>query len=418
MTVSFKSSRKRWTYDFRLNGRRFTGYCVDAHGDPVTSRSAAKQAEGVARRRAAMEPKVARPDELTMAGAAAALIPMWERQADWKNKKRYLKELLAYFGAERAMASISEADIQDYVSWSIQQNVRVWTGGPTKEADLRRPERATQMLSRTRSPATVNLHLHMLRQIFGRAGKVRDALGNRAIAEMPKIPVLDTAKRRARPVPDDVLSRLITLLPKHVLEAIYVTLFFGLRKSEVFSLQTFQVDFRAGGIRLEAENVKDDEDAFLHGAPEAMTFLALLCGEAATRRTTYLITYGHGDLWRPIKSPRTAWATAMTKIEAEFGRKWRWHDLRAAFITHVALTSGPEMARLLARHSEYKTTLGYVAVADEMRREAARRAAVRPALSMIGGGKVTDGIHRQESRLQKETSQVIETKKRPRSSAG
>ncbi len=51
----------------------------------------------------------------------------------------------------------------------------------------------------------------------------------------------------------------------------------------------------------------------------------------------------------------------MRVIQKEFGRKWRWHDIRAAFITHVALTSGPELARILARHSDYKTTLGYVA---------------------------------------------------------
>jgi hypothetical protein len=46
-------------------------------------------------------------------------------------------------------------------------------------------------------------------------------------------------------------------------------------------------------------------------------------------------------------------------------------DIRTAFITHVALTNGPELARTLARHGNYSTTLRYVAVADEMRREAA-----------------------------------------------
>jgi hypothetical protein len=41
----------------------------------------------------------------------------------------------------------------------------------------------------------------------------------------------------------------------------------------------------------------------------------------------------------------------MTLVEAKFGRRFRWHDTRAAFITHVALTSGAIAAQKLARHS-------------------------------------------------------------------
>ena len=29
----------------------------------------------------------------------------------------------------------------------------------------------------------------------------------------------------------------------------------------------------------------------------------------------------------------------MREIETKFGRRWRWHDTKAAFITHVARTS-------------------------------------------------------------------------------
>lgn len=379
MTVYFNKARDRWMYGFRKAGRRYTGYCVDATGAPVKSRSAAKQAEGVARRRAEVEPKVARPDELTLAAAILALTPIWERQADWKNKRRYIKELCAYFGEGTPVAAISGARIQDYVAWSLQQPNKVWLGGPSKEGERKRLGKDRKSGSRLRSPATVNLHLHMLRQIFRRAALLKDGQGRAAIDEIPDIPSLATTKRKARPVPDRVVSRLLEILPTHVLKAIFLTLFFGLRKSEVFGIQKHQADFEAGGIRLEAERVKDNEDDYLPGAPDAIAFLALLCGEAEVAGTQFLVTY-KGE---PIKNPRTAWKTAMRKIEVEFGKRWRWHDLRAAFITHVALTSGPELARTLARHSDYKTTLNYVAVADEMRKEAARRAAIRPALAIV-----------------------------------
>jgi hypothetical protein len=73
----------------------------------------------------------------------------------------------------------------------------------------------------------------------------------------------------------------------------------------------------------------------------------------------------------------------MKKIAVEFGRQWRWHDIRAAYLTHVAVTAGPVAAQRLGRHSDFKTTQGYIEVADELLREAANRAGQRPALTNV-----------------------------------
>ena len=85
--------------------------------------------------------------------------------------------------------------------------------------------------------------------------------------------------------------------------------------------------------------------------------------------------------WRPkkegafvaISHPRSAWRRARAFMAAKYGRTWRWHDLRAAFITHVAMTSGGMVAKQLARHSSFETTQGYIEVADEAQRLAAQR---------------------------------------------
>ncbi len=77
----------------------------------------------------------------------------------------------------------------------------------------------------------------------------------------------------------------------------------------------------------------------------------------------------------------------MRAVQAEFGTRWRWHDIRASFITHVAVTSGPLAAQSLARHSDFATTKGYIEVADEIRRIAADRTADRPALTVVGREK-------------------------------
>ncbi len=176
----------------------------------------------------------------------AALIPIWERQDDWKNKKRYMKELLAFFGANAPVARISEANIQEYVGFALKQPVRVRTGGPGEEGSRKRLSAVRKTGARLRSPATMNFHLHVRRQMFGRAAKMRDSDGNRLLADVPSVPILETPKRHARPVPDAVLSRVMTLLPEHSVKAIYLTLYFGFRQSEVFTLQRHHVDFEAG----------------------------------------------------------------------------------------------------------------------------------------------------------------------------
>jgi integrase len=389
MTVYFNKARQRWVYSFVKGGRRYSSYCLDAEGKPVSSRSAALQAEGVAKRRAAIAGKVARPGDYTLAQAIADMKPIWQRQDDWKNKRRYIRELLAFFGPATAMADISEARIQDYIGHALAQPVRVWTGGPAKEG-AERAAQARKSLDRLRSPATVNLYLHLLRQAIGRATKVRDGLtGEPAVKHPPKIPVLKTMKRRARPVPDDVLLRILELVRPHVRDAIRLTLYFGLRQSEAFGLQVHQIDFAAGGLRLYAEGVKDSEDAFLPGSAEAMATLREMAAQARDRGVASLIAVRRNGAWCPIHSPKRAWETAMLTIQREFGRTWRWHDIRAAYITHVAMTSGPVMAQSLARHSDYETTRGYIEVADEMRREAARRAGDRPALAVAPIRKVS-----------------------------
>lgn len=52
-------------------------------------------------------------------------------------------------------------------------------------------------------------------------------------------------------------------------------------------------------------------------------------------------------------------------------------------ITHIAITSGGMTAQSLARHADFSTTLNYIHVADEVKRAAANRAAIRPAPEYI-----------------------------------
>jgi len=390
MTVHFDPDRRKWRYDFWKSGIRYRGYCLDAHQQPVTSKSAAVQAEGVERRRIAIAPKLPAVEGYTFGQAVDALMPQWELQPSWSNRERYIKELNAFFGIMTPVANIGELRVSEYVTHTRTRPVVIWKGGPKR--DPKDAKNATLWIEtkRRRAPATSNLYLGTLREILAHALKVRDpATGKKLLETVPTVPELSVPKRKARPVPDAVSIALRELLPQHAVEGMTVTLLFGFRRGEAFGLQLHHVDFEAGGIRLEAGEVKDDEDAFMHGSRLAMLYLRRLVRQARKRKVKHLITWRRhaGEDYRPLKKPKSSWRRAMNAIEQRFGKRWRWHDLRAAFITHVAVTSGSVAAQALARHSEFSTTQAYIEVADDVRKRAAERASERPALRAIAGGR-------------------------------
>jgi integrase len=382
MTVYFDKERHHWRYHFERSKKRYCGYCLDAEGNPVKSRSAAREAEAVAKRRIDIEPKMVRGDGVSLAMIVSAILPRLKMQAQWDDKRRYLREIVAYFGAEIPIAKIGQTDVDDYITYALSQPLKVWTGGPNRDPSGPENERYWKDTGKKRSASTVNRYLPILREIFERAYNTRDPITSaRVIAEVLKIVDLPEPKRRARPIPDAVLSKVLEKLPPHVVDAMLASLYFGFRRSEIFHMEISDVDFERGGVWLAAEYVKDHEDAFLPGAPQAMAHMRKLVDQAKEREQTRLIT------WRPMESPKTAWATAMNDIEREFGRRWRWHDIRAAYITQVAITAGPIAAQALARHSDFRTTQGYISVADETLRAGAKMAAERPALAIHKGGK-------------------------------
>lgn len=395
MTIFFEAKRDRWTYDFIKGGKRYRGNCLDAHGQPVTSKSAAKQAEGVEKRRVEMEPKVAKPGELTVAMAITALTPVWRQQANWFARKIQLRAIIAFFGADTAIAAIDQARVDDFTTQIRTTPMMAWKGGPKRDPAADENSSYWVQTDKLRSIATINLYLGTLRQVFDRAAAHRDpATGLPVFAWLPTVKDLRRPKRRGRPMPDQVSGEIMSIMPPHVVDAMMLTAMFGFRRGEAFSLKRTAIDWDNGGIRLLAEEVKDDEDAFLPASQFAMGYLWCLDMEADARGVKELITFqrSKGAAFKAIKRPKAAWKRAQAYMEKQYGRVWRWHDLRAAFITNVALNSGGVVAQSLARHSEFSTTQGYIEVADEMRRIAADRVSDR-AIAIAA----TDESHRQES---------------------
>lgn len=375
MTVFFNKARSQWVYDFQKRGQRYQGYCVDAQGQPVKSKSAAKLAEAVEKRRVEIEPKVAKPGELTFAMAVAAMTPKWERQPNWFMRKVFLRELIGFFGAETAISGIDQARVDDYVTACRATTVKRWKGGP--QLDSRDPanDHYWRDTGKPRSVATVNMYLGTLREILGRAAAQRDAAGDRVFKWLPEVTDLRRPKRKARPMPSQVSGEIMGIMPPHVIDAMMLTAMFGFRKGEAFGLQRTQIDWDHDGVRLQAENVKDAEDVFLPASQFAMGYLRCLDMDAEARASAFLVTWQPkaGGPWVAIEKSCAAWKRARAFMQAKYGKTWRWHDLRGAFISRVAVQSGGVVAQALARHSSFATTQLYIEVADEMRRLAADR---------------------------------------------
>src|SRR5690242_677705 len=129
MTLFFDKSRGRWKYDFRLGGVRFQGYALDGAGEPVASKSAARQAEGVARRKAAIAGKVADPRAVTIGQVVAALQPRWQRSATWSDRKRQARELLEFFKPSTPVRDIDADRIRAYTDFAIARPIEIWIQG-------------------------------------------------------------------------------------------------------------------------------------------------------------------------------------------------------------------------------------------------------------------------------------------------
>jgi len=319
MTVYLSDNRERWTYDFWYLGTRHQGYCLDTTGLPVTSKTAAKQAELDIRRLTAVTTKYTRAHMVTIAQVVADLQPRWLHTPSWDDKKRQLREIVEFFGPSAAVREIDESRVREYTDFALTRPRKIWKGGCMLDRDNSNHARYWKTLRGKRAPSTVNRYLSVLRQILKRALELRDPITRQPVIETLPVRILrkeNGARARYR---SRFLLRLLEILPQHAVDAVVLTLFFGFRKGEAFGLQEKNIDWLAEGVRLFAEDVKDKEDTFLPGSQEAMGYLRCLAMEAGRRGVRHLLTHRQSDKesWRPLKHVRSAWDRAMDMIEKE-----------------------------------------------------------------------------------------------------
>ncbi|MCA6303678.1 MAG: tyrosine-type recombinase/integrase [Phenylobacterium sp.] len=391
MTVFFNRARGRWHYDFVVGGVRHAGQARDpATGAPARTKGEAKAIEEalrVAARAAAVAPAPPAPAAYTLAMAIAAWSVAKRGRDNWANNAVYAREILAHFGPATPVAAIDAAAVRAYVAWASAQPVRVWAGGTRRP----RPEDADdpalwRAAGRTRAPATVNRYLNVLRESLRMAHEARDGAGRRLLPVLPRVPELAEPAAAPRPIPDEALARIVAVAAPHLADAILLARNMGFRLDEMTSIRPDQVDDAARGVWLDAAQTKAARGTFKPAPAAAWAVLERRAAEARALGLDRILFWprpaGRAPdgspraRWEPVRSFKTAWRGALAR--AGLAGRWRWHDLKASFVTAVARHGRPATVQQLAEHRHASTTARYLAVFDEDKRAAVEAAQWSP----------------------------------------
>jgi len=386
VTVYQHKKTGAWYYDFRLAGERHAGRAVDPDtGQAARNKRDAERIENIHRGKASLSTPAkgtVAPKDYTLAQAIAAYADRKQRGKNWANQRTYAKELLGFFGADTPVGRIEEK-VWPYITWSRQQPVKVYAG----QAQDGTPR--YKQTARTRSDSTINRYLDCLRSILGVAHEARDWAGKRVLDELPDLPDLREPIHLPRPIPDADLVRIMEAAPPHLTAGVFLTRLMGFRKAEVFSLRVDQIDLERGGVWLSAAETKGARDEFVAAPEAAMPLLEQLVADASDAGVPWLISYQarrrtvDGDAIverRPVRNPKRAWATVLRRL----GLSYRFHDLKASFVSAVAMSASGATTQKLARHRDFSTTQRYLAVADHEARAAVEKSASRLAAAATG----------------------------------
>jgi integrase len=394
MTVYQEKSTKIWFYDFYRQNLRFKARCIMPDGTRAISKKQAKACENV--RRAALEKgetKVEVPaGRYTFAEALAARVKVAKRKKHWRDVKIALNEIGNFFGPDAPIEDVARR-WREYEDFSSAQTVKIWMGGPKHAAkgEAASGDRAGYWhdTGKLRSSGRTNRYLDQLSAVLRLAHETEGPDGRFLLDRMPTIKRQKEPKRKPRPVPLAVALKIESdpRTPDYLRDAAAMVRLFGFRLDEVFGTTRNEIDFDGRCYRLPAEKTKAGRDEVMPANAEAMRLLKRL-DEAARKRepdndAAPLIVYqprgkdakGRPFKPRPIANPRRAWATIQKRLGIKSG--FRFHDLRATFITQTARVAKSAVVQTLARHTDARTTARYIEVADEDLRKAVEAMAGR-----------------------------------------
>jgi integrase len=219
------------------------------------------------------------------------------------NKDKFSAERIKVFFGDRALDSVLTSDIEVYKQTRLKQ--------------LNRFKRLPQK-------STINRGLAFLRSILLLA--VRDGILDKA----PFVELFEENNTRSKIISPEEFGSLLLASPKHLQEIMFCLWDTGMREAEALELTWSQVDFKAGFIRLAAEDTKTETRRIVPISPRLKVLLqAILKRERAGKLSTLtdrVFLYRGKPYHRFSRSFKTACKKAC------IDGLWI-HDLRAVFAT-------------------------------------------------------------------------------------
>lgn len=363
MSVYKRKGQAVYSYDFQLDGRRFTGSAETAN------RSEAKKIEAAAKEKAKADiaaQKAIAGGPLTIETASGRY---WEEVGQHHaNADTTLKDLLRlqdYFDRTKRLDEIGDSDVAHLVAWRRAQTVK---GRRTiKDPAHKGKTRPAPLVS----PATVNRStIEPLQKIFNRAKIVwRIALPNEPIW---KNHFLAEAGERVREVRAGEEATIDEAIRADYLPLVDFARAAGLRLANCL-LRKDEVDLAGGRIRTIGKGKK----AIVK--PITSEMRAILMAEMANP-TKFVFTYaavrakpgknGHAKGARlpiTVSGLKTVWRRARHKKKgAVLPADLRFHDLRHDFATKLLReTKNLKLVQKALDHSKIETTTRYAHVLDE-----------------------------------------------------
>jgi integrase len=309
--------------------------------------------------------------------------------------EEFVKEYFAYYRANRRPRSV----IRHETSWHAIQPI---LGGKRLDEispfDLERYRRQRKQMER--SDVTINRELAFLRHLYTIAITWDKATEN----PVKKVRFARENNGRIRMLSLEEETRLLAYCGPQLRPLVLTALHTGFRKSELLSLTWEDVDFRRRVSTVQAAYAKNGEARSVPMNDVLTATLKAIRMNAAVDGSVFCNRNG-----TPYKSFRSAFEKAVQKAGLV---DFTFHDLRHTFASRLVMSGVdlPTVKELLG-HKDISMTLRYTHLSTDHKQHAVR-------LLEQFGEKVPAIFTTGTQQHSAERLQVIETAKRPLSSAG
>jgi integrase len=220
-----------------------------------------------------------------------------------------------------------------------------------------------------RAPASVDRELQLLSRIFSLSVE-RGLMQTNPCKGVKLSGVGRIVTRYLAPEEEDrLLAALDFPRRKHLRNVLLIGLHTGLRRTEILSLHTSQIDLARNIIELQAHQTKGKKFRAVPISETLRPTLVELCANVPA--SGYL--FENPRTGKPITEIKRAWESALQ--EAGIAHI-RFHDIRHTFGTRAVDGGAPLSAvKEVMDHADIRTTMRYVHATDEGKRKAVEAAA-------------------------------------------